>query len=39
VRVAPDDVPDVTGATVLLGTHPRTDVPDLQPWESRVYAL
>ena len=39
VRVAPDDVPDVAGATVLLGTHPRTDVPDLQPWESRIYAL
>jgi oligo-1,6-glucosidase len=39
VRVAPDDVPDVAGAAVLLGTHPRTDVPDLQPWESRVYAL
>lgn len=39
VRVAPDDVPDVAGATLLLGTHPRTDVPDLQPWESRIYAL
>ena len=39
VRVSPDAVPDVAGATVLLGTHPRTDAPDLQPWESRVYAL
>lgn len=39
VRVAPDDVPDVAGAAVLLATHPRTDVLELQPWESRIYAL
>jgi hypothetical protein len=24
---------------VLLATHPRTDVLELQPWESRIYAL
>ena len=44
VRVAPDDVPDVAGATVLLGTHP-TDrragppavgVPDLRPVAVRL---
>jgi oligo-1,6-glucosidase len=41
--VSPSDVPDVTGGTVLLGTHPVTDPGagglDLRPWESRVYRL
>jgi len=37
--VAPDDVPDVAGAKVLLATHDDTDELDLQPWESRIYAL
>ena len=39
VTVGADDVPDVTGAELLLGTHGTTDGLDLAPWESRVYAL
>jgi oligo-1,6-glucosidase len=39
VTVAPDDVPDVVAAKVLLATHDETDGLDLQPWESRIYAL
>ena len=39
VTVAPDDVPDVSSAKVLLSTHDETDGLDLQPWESRIYAL
>jgi len=39
VTVAPDDVPDVAAAKVLLATHDETDGLDLQPWESRIYAL
>ncbi len=34
-----DDVPDLTGATLLLGTHGTGDGLDLAPWESRVYRL
>jgi oligo-1,6-glucosidase len=39
VTVAQDDVPDVVAAKVLLATHDETDGLDLQPWESRIYAL
>jgi oligo-1,6-glucosidase len=39
VRVGMDDIPDLTGATVLLGTHITNSGPDLEPWESRVYRL
>jgi len=39
VRVPADDVPDLTGATLLLGTHGAVLGPDLEPWESKVYAL
>jgi oligo-1,6-glucosidase len=39
VTVAPDDVPDVVAAKVLLATHDESDGLDLQPWESRIYAL
>ena len=33
------DVPDLTGATLLLGTHPGAEGLDLAPWESRVYRV
>ena len=33
------EVPDVSAAELLLGTHGTSDGPDLAPWESRVYAL
>jgi oligo-1,6-glucosidase len=39
VRVSGDDVPDLTGAAVLLATHPAREGLDLEPWESRVYRL
>jgi oligo-1,6-glucosidase len=39
VTVGPSDVPDLTAADVLLGTHEATSGLSLQPWESRIYAL
>ena len=33
------DVPDLTGADVLLATHPMPSGLELSPWESRVYRL
>ncbi len=35
----PSDVPDVTGAELLVATHPGRDEWDLAPWESRVYRV
>ncbi|MEO5709007.1 MAG: alpha-glucosidase [Nocardioidaceae bacterium] len=37
--VSPDDVPDVTGAELLLGTHGAGGGLELAPWESRIYAV
>jgi oligo-1,6-glucosidase len=37
--VDPVDVPDRTGADVLLASHPEGDPDELRPWESRVYRL
>jgi oligo-1,6-glucosidase len=37
VTLSPDDVPDRSGARVLIGTHGTTDRLELAPWESRVY--
>ena len=33
------DLPDVTGAELLLGTHERGAVSLLRPWESTVHLL
>jgi oligo-1,6-glucosidase len=32
-------LPDLTGATLLVGTHGDGQDLDLEPWESRVYRL
>jgi hypothetical protein len=32
-------VPDVTGARLLLSTHPGAASPHLQPWESRIHLI
>jgi oligo-1,6-glucosidase len=39
VEVAPQAVPDVSAAKVLLATHPGADGLTLLPWESRIYLL
>ena len=37
--VPADAVPELDGARVLLGTHGTADGLELQPWESRIYAI
>jgi hypothetical protein len=37
--VQAESVPDLTGASVLLATHPDRTSLDLLPWESRIYLL
>jgi len=32
-------LPDVSGARLLLSTHPAAAAPELQPWESRLHLL
>jgi oligo-1,6-glucosidase len=39
VTVDSGDVPDVSGADLLLGTHGAASGLDLAPWESRVYLV
>jgi oligo-1,6-glucosidase len=39
VAAVPDVLPSLDGAEVLLATHPGRSGLDLDPWESRVYAL
>ena len=39
VRLQPGDVPDVTGAEVLIATHEQPTVDLLRPWESAVYLV
>ena len=39
VRLQPGDVPDVTGAEVLIATHEQPTVDVLRPWESAVYLV
>jgi oligo-1,6-glucosidase len=37
--VPPGSVPDVTGARLLLSTHPGEASPALAPWESRLHLI
>ena len=37
--VPAESLPDLTGASVLLATHPGRTFLDLLPWESRIYLL
>jgi oligo-1,6-glucosidase len=37
--VPAEALPDLTGASVLLATHPDRTSLDLLPWESRIYVL
>jgi hypothetical protein len=37
--VPAEAVPDLTGASVLLATHPGRTPLDLLSWESRIYLL
>ena len=39
VAVPAGELPDLTGADVLLATHRHGDPGLLQPWESRIYRL
>jgi oligo-1,6-glucosidase len=39
VTVVESELPDLTGATVLLATHAGRDDLALLPWESRIYEL
>jgi oligo-1,6-glucosidase len=32
-------LPDITGARLLLGTHPGPASPELAPWESRIHLI
>jgi oligo-1,6-glucosidase len=37
--VAPNAVPELAGAQVLLATHGDSTSLELEPWESRIYLL
>lgn len=37
--VPPGVLPDVTGARLLLPTHPGSESAELQPWESRIHLI
>ena len=37
VTVPDGALPDLSGAEVLLATHPRASTEQLPPWESRIY--
>ena len=37
--VPPGILPDVTGARLLLPTHPGHETAELQPWESRIHLI
>jgi oligo-1,6-glucosidase len=39
VAVPPGSLPDVTGARLLLSTHPGAASAELQPWESRIHLI
>ena len=38
-EVPVDDLPDLTGGELILGTHPEPDPSVLAPWESRILRL
>ncbi len=39
VTVPGDALPEVTGARLLLSTHPGAATPELAPWESRIHLI